>query len=58
MYIFKVNSIYHKDIEAFRDNRLNELSENYYQVSHPISLNGINVDLSKEIYRFEAVNRN
>lgn len=54
MYIFRVNSLYHADIKAFRNNKLNELSENYYQVSHPISLNGINVDLSKEIYRFEG----
>lgn len=54
MYIFRVNSLYHKDIQAFRNNKLNELSENYYLVSHPVSLNGINVDLSKEIYRFEG----
>jgi len=57
MFVFRVNELYHADIQAFKDNRLNELSENYYEVSHPISLVGINVDLSKEIYRFEATNR-
>lgn len=58
MYVFRVNSLYYPDIKAFKDNKLNELSENYYEVSHPVTLVGINVDLSKEIYRFEAVNRN
>ena len=57
MYVFRVSPIYHPDIQAFKDNRLDELSENYHEVGYPISLVGINVDLSKEIYRFEGTIR-
>jgi hypothetical protein len=57
MYVFKVDSTYRKDLDNFKGNRLNEMSELFYEVQNtPVILANIDVDLSKEIYRFEAVN--
>lgn len=59
MYVFRVSPVYKKDLLSFRNNKLNELSEEFYKITpEETYLNGINVDLSKEIYRFEAINKN
>lgn len=58
MYVFKIHPAYYEDIESFRSNRLEEMSERFYEISEPgLNLLGVNVDLSKEIYRFEAANQ-
>ncbi len=54
MFVFRVNSIYRRDIEMFKQNRFHDMSEDYKLLFHRnIKFNDIDMDLPKEIYRFE-----
>ena len=54
MYVFKPNKVYHRDIELFKQGRFQEFSEDYKLLLHKdINFSGVEVDITKEIYRFE-----
>jgi len=54
MYVFKPSSIYHRDIELFKQGRFEEMSKDYKSLLHQhINFNDVVVDIPKEIFRFE-----
>ena len=54
MFVFRVNSIYRRDIDLFKQNRFHDMSEDYKILFHRnIKFNDIDMDIRKEIYRFE-----
>lgn len=53
MYVFKVHRVYLRDLFSFKHNRLDELSNSFYNISDKeIDFTLIKVDISQEIYRF------
>lgn len=55
MYVFRPNKIYHRDIELFKQGRFEEMSQDYKALLHKhISFDGVVIDISKEIYRFDV----
>ena len=54
MYVFKPNKVYHRDIELFKQGRFDEFSEDYKLLLHKdVKFDGVVMDITKEIYRFE-----
>ena len=54
MFVFRVNSIYRRDIDLFKQNRFHDMSDDYKILFHRnIKFNDIDIDIRKEIYRFE-----
>ena len=54
MFVFRPNQIYRRDIEMFKQNRFHDMSEDYKLLFHRnTKFNEIDMDLTKEIYRFE-----
>ena len=54
MFVFRPNSIYRRDIEMFKQNRFHDMSEDYKILFHRnTKFNEIDMDITKEIYRFE-----
>ena len=54
MFVFRVNSIYRRDIDLFKQNRFHDMSDDYKILFHRnIKFNDIDMDIRKEIYRFE-----
>jgi len=54
MFVFKTSSLYHRDIELFKQGRFEEMSKDYKSLLHrDINFKDVVVDIPKEIYRFE-----
>jgi hypothetical protein len=54
MFVFRPNSVYRRDIDRFKQNRFHDMSDDYKILFHRnIKFNDIDMDIRKEIYRFE-----
>lgn len=54
MFVFRPNSIYRRDIDMFKQNRFHDMSKDYKILFHRnTKFNKIDIDITKEIYRFE-----
>lgn len=54
MYVFRPSSLYHRDIDLFKQGRFEDMSKDYKSLLHrDINFKDVVVDIPKEIFRFE-----
>lgn len=55
MYVFKVHSVYKRDLFSFKHSRLDELSNQFFGVVNvDVNFQELTVEIDKEIYRFNS----